>query len=401
MIQRRRIGPLIIGGLLVLVLAATIFAMIRKPAVPVDLAKVQRGNLAVTIDDEAETRTRDVYIVSAPITGRLLRVSVEPGDQVRAGQPLAQMMPMQPQFIDTRQQAELRARVSALEAMAAGAAARISEAKAARDLASANLSRNRAIYERGFLAKAGLERAQAEADRADAALLEARRSAEASRFDLAAARAALAQPLGQVAVGSALAITAPVSGWVLRIPQKSEASVGAGTPIVEIGDPAKLEIVTDLLSADAVRIKPGAEAWLDQWGGDQPILARVRLIEPYGFTKISALGVEEQRVNVLLDFTGPVEQRARLGYGYRGIIRIVTVSKANVRLVPISALFRVGQDWALFVVEGGRARQRIVKIGAMNAEKAELLSPMPVAAQVIVHPGDRVADGVRVTQRTS
>jgi HlyD family secretion protein len=400
MTQRKRIGPWIIGGLLALVLAATIFAMVRKPAVPVDIAKVERGSLAVTIDDEAETRTRDVYVVSAPITGRLLRVSVEPGDRVTAGQPLAQMTPMQPQFIDTRQQAELRARVASLEAMAAGAAARINEAKAASDLASSNLARNRAIYERGFLAKAALERAQAEADRTEAALIEARRGAEASRFDLAAARASLAQPQGDGSEGKSMAITAPVSGWVLRIPQKSEASVGAGAPIIEIGDPAKLEIVTDLLSADSVRIKVGADAWLDQWGGDKPIPARVRLIEPYGFTKISALGVEEQRVNVLLDFTGPVEQRARLGYGYRGIIRIVTVSKADVRLVPISALFRVGSEWALFKVEGGRARQQIVKIGAMNSERAELLSSMAVGSQIIVHPGDRVADGVRVTQRT-
>jgi HlyD family secretion protein len=308
---------------------------------------------------------------------------------------------MQPQFIDTRQQAELRAHVASLEAMAASAAARINEAKAMRDLASSNLARNRAIYERGFLAKAALEHAQAEADRTEAALIEAQRGAEASRFDLAAARASLAQPLGDGPGGKSMAITAPVSGWVLRIPQKSEASIGAGAPIIEIGDPTKLEIVTDLLSADAVRIKVGAEASLDQWGGDKPIPARVRLIEPYGFTKISALGVEEQRVNVLLDFTGPVEQRARLGYGYRGIIRIVTVSKADVRLVPISALFRVGSEWALFNVENGRARQQIVKIGVMNSEKAELISSIAVGAQIIVHPGDRVTDGVRVAQRTS
>jgi HlyD family secretion protein len=311
------------------------------------------------------------------------------------------MMPMRPQFIDQRLQAELRARVASLEAAAAGAAARITEARAASKLASANLARNRAIYGRGFLTKAALDQTEAEAERAAAALVEARRGAEASRFELAAARAALAQPQAQGAAGAVMAIAAPVSGWVLRVPQKSEASVGAGTPIIEIGDPAKLEIVTDLLSADAVRIRPGAEAWLDQWGGDQPIPARVRLIEPYGFTKVSALGVEEQRVNVLLDFTGPIAQRARLGYGYRGIIRIVTVAKRDVRLVPISALFRVGDDWALFVVEGGRARQRIVRIGAMNADSAELLSAIPDGTQLIVHPGDRVVDGVRVAPRGS
>lgn len=400
---KRRIGPLMITALVVAALAAAVFVALRNPPVPVDLGKIARGPMQVTIDDEAETRAHDLYVVSAPINGRLLRVDVEPGDMLTAGKSIvARMMPANPDFLNARTGGEARARVRSLEAMAAATAARIPQAVAERELARRDLARNTSLFKRGFLPQADLDRARMARDHADALVIEVRRAAEAARYDLAAARAALTDPDrmdGRKA--GVFTLLAPVSGRVLRIPQKSETVVAAGTPLVEIGDPSKLELVTDLLSADAVRIKPGAAATLEQWGGNHPIHARVRLVEPYGFTKISALGVEEQRVNVVLDFVGPARERQGLGHGYRGVIRIVTWSAPDVLTVPASALFRDGNDWALFVVQDGRARLSRVRIGAVNADQAELLTPLQPGVMVVLHPGDRVADGVSITRRRS
>jgi HlyD family secretion protein len=397
----RRIGPIVIGGLVVLAVVAAIFFTVRKPAIPVDLGRVSRGPMAMTIDDEAETRAHDVYVVSAPINGRLLRLALEPGDRLNAGQSIiARMMPAEPDFLDERRLGEARARVRSLEAMAASTAARISEARAERDLAHREFDRNQSVFQRGFLSQAAIDRVRMTRDRADAFVIETQRAAEATQFDLAAARATLTSPSGRnAATSQVFTVVAPVSGWVLRVPQKSEATVPAGTPLVEIGDPKGLELVTDLLSTDAVKIKPGAKAMLEQWGGNRPIEARVRLVEPYGFTKISALGVEEQRVNVILDFVGPPGDRAGLGHGYRGIIRIVTWSSPDVLTVPASALFRSGNDWAIFVVENRRARLTRASIGAINPDQAELLTKILEGSKVILHPGDRVVDGVRVQAR--
>jgi HlyD family secretion protein len=357
--------------------------------------------MQVTIDDEAETRAHDVYVVSAPINGRLLRIEPEPGDQLVAGKSIiARMVPAAPDFLNVRTLDETRARVRSLEALVASSSARVAQALAARDLARREFKRNEELYRRGFLSQAGLDRARMSRDQAEALVIEAQRTAEATRFDLNAARATLVSPeSGSDGRSDALLVKAPISGKLLRVRQKSEATVAAGTPLVEIADPAGMELVTDLLSSDAVKVKPGAAATLEQWGGPRPIRARVRLVEPAGFTKTSALGVEEQRVNVILDFEGPPAQREGLGDGYRGIVRIVIWSSPDVRIVPASALFRAGNDWALFLVEGGRARLRRVRIGAANADIVQLLTDIEPGAQVILHPGDRVADGVRVAQR--
>lgn len=401
MAGKHRIGPFIIVGLVLLALAGAAFVALRNPAVPVDLGMVARRPMQVTIDDEAEARAHDLYVVSAPINGRLLRVDLEPGDRLIAGKTVvARLMPANPDFLNARTGGEARARVRSLEAMAAATAARIPQAIAERDLARRNLARDEALLKRGFLPQADHDRARMARDHADALVLEARRAADAARYDLAAARAALTDPATiDPGKGGVFMLLSPVSGRVLRIPQKSEAVVAAGTPLVEIGDPSKLELVTDLLSADAVRIKPGFAATLEQWGGNHPIHARVRLVEPYGFTKISALGVEEQRVNVVLDFAGPATERQGLGHGYRGVVRIVTWSAPNVLTVPASALFRDGNDWALFVTQDGRARLTHVRIGKVNADLAELLTPLRPGLMVVLHPGDRVADGVRINRR--
>lgn len=401
MTRNRRLGPFVIGSLIVLAVAAALYTALRTPPVPVDLGKVGRGAMQVTIDDEAETRAHDVFVVSAPINGRLLRVEPEPGDQLVAGKSvIARMVPATPDFLNARTLDETRARVRSLEALVASSSARVSQAVAGRDLARREYKRNQELYKRGFLSQAGLDRARMSRDQAEALVTEAQRTAEATRFDLNAARATLVSPesRGEGASGTLL-VRAPISGRLLRVRQKSEATVAAGTPLVEIADPAGMELVTDLLSADAVKVRPGAEATLEQWGGSHPIKARVRLVEPAGFTKISALGVEEQRVNVILDFVGPPAEREGLGDGYRGIVRIVTWSSPDALIVPASALFRAGNDWALFQVEGNRAKLRRVRIGAANADTVQLLTDIKPGAQVILHPGDRVVDGVRVAQR--
>lgn len=401
MTRHRRIGPLVIGSLIVLAVAAAVYMALRSPPVPVDLGKIGRGAMQVTIDDEAETRAHDVFVVSAPINGRLLRVEPEPGDQLVAGKSIiARMVPATPDFLNARALDETRARVRSLEAMVASSSARVSQAVAGRDLARREYKRNQELYKRGFLSQAGLDRARMSRDQAEALVTEAQRTAEATRFDLNAARATLVSPEsgGEGAAGTLL-VKAPISGRLLRVRQKSEATVAAGTPLVEIADPSGMELVTDLLSSDAVKVRPGAAATLEQWGGSHPIKARVRLVEPAGFTKISALGVEEQRVNVILDFVGPPAEREGLGDGYRGIVRIVTWSSPDVLTVPVSALFRAGNDWALFLVVGKRAKLMRVRVGASNADTVQLLTDIEPGAQVILHPGDRVADGVRVAQR--
>ena len=401
MTKHRRIGPLVIGSLIVLAVAAAVYMALRSPPVPVDLGKIRRGAMQVTIDDEAETRAHDVFVVSAPINGRLLRVEPEPGDQLVAGKSIiARMAPATPDFLNARALDETRARVRSLEAMVASSSARVSQAVAGRDLARREYKRNQELYKRGFLSQAGLDRARMSRDQAEALVTEAQRTAEATRFDLNAARATLVSPEsgGEGAAGTLL-VKAPISGRLLRVRQKSEATVAAGTPLVEIADPSGMDLVTDLLSSDAVKVRPGAAATLEQWGGSHPIKARVRLVEPAGFTKVSALGVEEQRVNVILDFVGPPAEREGLGDGYRGIVRIVTWSSPDVLTVPASALFRAGNDWALFLVVGNRAKLMRVRVGASNADAVQLLTDIEPGAQVILHPGDRVADGVRVAQR--
>ena len=276
----------------------------------------------------------------------------------------------------------------------------MSEARAEQILAEREFSRASDLANRGFVSRANVDRARAARDRSRAAFAEANQSVAATSQGLQAARAALMVAGTKAKGAGAVDVTSPVPGFVLRVPQESERVVVAGTPLVEVGDPDRLEIVTDLLSADAVRVRPGAEVFIEDWGGDRPLKGRVRLVEPYGFTKISALGVEEQRVNVVIDFAEPREAWLRLGHGYRATVRIVVSAAPNVLKVPISALFRSGREWSVFVVDaGGRARSKQVKAGRMNDEEAEIVSGLAAGERVILHPSDKVDEGVRVRER--
>jgi HlyD family secretion protein len=395
-----RLGPLAISALIAAVVIAALYLAIRKPPYQVDLATVSQGPMTVTIDDEGETRVHDLYVVAAPINGRLTRIELEPGDPVIAGQTVvARMTPVDPDFLDPRSEGRVRAQVKALEAMLASSSMRIEQARAARDLAIQQQGRIEALFNRGFATRAALDSANASVSSANAAYSEATRATEAARFDRDAGRANLVTPNSPRGRSGTLDVRSPTSGTVMRLPRENEATVAAGTPLVEVGDPRKLEVVTDLLSADAVRLRPGARVLIDNWGGATPLNGRVQRIEPFGFTKISALGVEEQRVNVIIDITDPPEKWTKLGHGYRVIIRAVEWESTNTLQLPVSALFREKGKWAVFAVENGRANLVPVTIGRMNDEQAELLGGLRKGATVILHPSEKISDDARVKAR--
>ena len=403
MAPRHRIGPFVIAALVVLAVAAAIFFGMRRPPVAVDLGTVTRGPLQVTLDDEGETRVRDVFTVSAPVNGRLLRVDLEPGDAVSAGKTVvARIQPGEPELLDARRRREVEAQIRSRTAMLAAATSRITQARAERDLADRELDRAKKLRSTGFAAEAVVDRARMAHDHAEAAVTDALRLVDAARFNLAEVQALLTAPAATAAAGGAVVtVRAPVSGTVLRVVRESESIVAAGTALVDIGDPGTLEIVTDMLSADAVQIQPGAPAIIEQWGGTQPLHAKVRLVEPYGFMKVSALGVEEQRVNVVLDFAEDRSRWARLGHGYRVIVRVVIWSSPDALQVPAGALFRDGNDWAVFVADAGRARLARVKLGAMSPDSAAVISGLQPGDKVVLHPGDKIAAGVRIVERTN
>ncbi|HET9398595.1 MAG TPA: HlyD family efflux transporter periplasmic adaptor subunit, partial [Sphingomicrobium sp.] len=376
--MRRNIisGPRILLALLLAALAVAIVIALREPPISVELGTVSKGPLTVTIDDLGETRVRDLYVVAAPITGQLRRVPLKPGDRAVAHATLlARIEPVEPGPLDARTYAQAQANIRSLESQLAANRSRIGEAEAELVLAERDFVRASELERRGFVTKASLDRARAARDRGRAAVAAARQSSAAVSQDLVAARAALLVSGSRASGRGAVNVTTPVSGFVLRVPQESERVVVAGTPLVEIGDPDRLELVTDLLSEDAVRIQPGAQVFIENWGGERSLKGKVRLIEPFGFTKISALGVEEQRANVIIDFAEPREAWKRMGHGYRARVRIVTWSTPSTVKVPISALFRFGNRWSLFLAENGRrARLVPVQVGRMNDEEAEIRS---------------------------
>jgi HlyD family secretion protein len=391
-------GPRITAALVVLALAMAVWFMLRKPAIEVEVAAVTRGDLAVTVDDLGETRVRDLFTVASPVSGELLRLPLKPGAEVVAGKTLlAEIQPGEPDPIDARAYAQTVATVSSLEASLAAARARVQEVRAAERLAAADYGRVEALLGKGFVTRARFDQARADLARSRAASAEARQAEDAALHNLQAGQAMLRRQ-GGTPRGQAVAVRAPVSGFVLRVLQESRRPVVAGTQLLEIGDPGALEIVSDMLSADAVRVRPGAAVSIEGWGGATPLKGKVRLVEPYGFTKISALGVEEQRVNVVIDLTDPRAAWERLGHGYRARVRIALWAAPDVLRVPVGALFRQGQGWAAFTIDReGRARLVAVEAGQMNDELAEVRGGLTAGQRVILHPGEKVGDGVKVS----
>lgn len=385
------------------VVAGGITFLFMPQPIPADFASVARGPLLVTIDQEAQTRVKEVYVVSAPLTGVLRRVERHAGDAVLAGETiLAAIQPTDPTFLDIRSRTQAEAAVKAAEAATALADAEVLRARAQLDFAQSDLERAQRLAQRGTISKRALQQAELEVSTREAALTNAEAALRVRTFEFETARASLIAP-GEDAQSDAtccVVLRAPVSGRILRVVQESEGVVTAGTPLVEIGDPRNLEVVVELLSADALQIEVWAPVIIEDWGGEEVLHGRVRRVEPYAFTKVSALGVEEQRVNVMIDFSDPMEKWRALGHGFRVQARIVVWRDDDVLKLPVSALFRDGADWAVFVGSGeGRAVMRKVELGRRNGVEAQVVAGLSEGDAVVLHPSDRIEDGVRIEPR--
>lgn len=383
--------------LLAVAAVGALLAMALWPeTLEVDVAAVSRGALVVTVDEEGRTRVRDRFVVSAPVTGRVLRIELEPGDRVTRGDVVARIQAETPPLLDVRTRAEAQAAVDGARAALGRARAEEQRAGAALALAQRELARTRRLAAGGVLPTQELDAREAEARLAEEAANAEAFVVRAASAELQRAEARLVPPSPR-ATGGIVAVRAPSDGVILRRLRQSESVVPAGEPLVEIGDPARLEIVADLLSTDAVRVREGARAMVEQWGENLPLDATVRRIEPAGFTKVSALGVEEQRVNVILDLADSAGEDAVLGDSYRVELRIVVWEAPDVLKVPTSALFREGDEWAVYVVSDGRARRTVIDVGGQTGREAEVVAGLSEGARVIVHPGDAIRDGTRVS----
>jgi HlyD family secretion protein len=389
----------------VVLLVALLAWLFRPQAVPVDLATISRGPLQVFVSDDGETRVRDVFTVSAPVSGLLRRIELEAGDDVVADSTVvARIEPSDPSFLDRRSAAEAQAGVRAADAARAHAAAELRRSEAERDFAASELERFEALAERQTISRNDLEAARRRARTATAAVEEASAGLQLRNSELEQARARLVSPSVSRQPASdcdCIQVRSPVSGRVLRVLVESEGVVASGTALLEVGDPSRLEIVADLLSTDAVLVQAGQRVLIDGWGGPMPLEGVVRRVEPFGFTKVSALGIEEQRVNVVIDFTGPTGRWGRLGHGYRVEPRIVLWESLDVVKVPVSALFRTGQRWSVFVDQGGRAIERFVHVDHQNGIEAEVVEGLAPGERVVLNPSNRVAANQRIERRAT
>jgi len=379
-------------------LAALVAWALRPQPIAVETAQVARGAFEQTVSDDGRTRVRERYVVSAPLAGRVERITLEPGDPVKNGQTVAALTPTAPPLIDARTTTELRQRVGAAEAQLARARAETQKAMAQLEQARADLERQKKLAGEGFVSETAREQAQLALQVAQRALEAARFAEEASRHELGQARAALKR-YSSGEPGLRWEIPSPVTGSVLKVVQKSEGAVALGAPLLELADARSLEAVVDVLSQDAVAIRPGMAARLDLGQGVPPLAARVRLVEPAAFTKVSALGVEEQRVNVILDFAEPLDKVQTIGDAFRVEASIVVYRQENALKAPVGALFREGEQWMLFMVEGDRARKRAVRVPRRNSVEALVEDGVEPGSRVIVYPSDAVTDGSRLELR--
>ncbi len=394
---RARIGILVT----IAVVAAGLAYGFMPRAVPVDVAEVKRAPLVVTVEEEGKTRVRERYLVSAPVAGFQRRIDLKAGDVVAAGQVIAAIDPARSVALDPRSRAQAEAQAQAARAALALAEDNARAATAAAQLARQDRERAESLRQSGFVSEQAQDIARTAETRAQAAGAAAQHAVRVARFDLETARAALASTsqLQERGVANRVEVRAPVAAHVLRLLHESEGAVAAAQPLLEIGDPASLEVEVEVLSTHAVTIAAGSRVILDRWGGAAPVEGTVRVVEPSGFTKVSALGVEEQRVRVIVDFTSPRQAWARLGDGYRVEARFVLWEGEDVLQIPTSALFRQGEGWAAFVVDGRRARLKPVTIGQRAGLATQVLAGLTAGERVVAHPDESVRDGVRVKAR--
>ena len=375
-------------GLIVLAAGALAWILLSPKPVPVELSTVTRGPLVVSIDHQGMVRVVDRYVISTPVAARVQRIDLRPGDKVAQGDILAWLLPL-PR--DAKEAQQVRAQRDAAYSRASAAQLESQQAQTNLALASRERARIVQLFDQQFLSRQAADRAMTgeQAARDQAAAAQARH--QATLAELRSARAAV-DALGH-STQQTLQLRAPVAGQVLNVTQQSERTLAAGSPLLTLGDPARFEVVIDVLSSDAVKLRPGMQILLDEWGGKSALQARVRMVEPVAFTKISALGVEEQRVNVVAD---PVGSLAELADGYRVEARIVIWQQDAVLKIPGSSVFRIGERWHVFIVEQDRAHLRAVQIGQRNRDDVQILSGLDAGMQVVTFPGNQLSEGVKI-----
>lgn len=394
---------IMIGVALLLVLALLVWAFMPRPA-EVEIASVTQGRFERTVQEDGKTRLRDRYVVSTPLMGRVARIELKQGDTVEMDAAVATLWPVSPSLLDERSRAEQVARTGAMQAAVAKTQANMERAKAALDQASTELKRSETLANQGFVSPTQNETGRLNVRLREKELESARHEEAAARYELEQSRIALRQfaqstPSTPENQKRAFVIKSPVSGKVLKVVTQSEGIVTAGTPLLELGNATQLEVVVDILTEDAAQIKPGSVVQLSNWGGPDVLLGQVRLIEPAAFTKVSALGVEEQRVNTIIDITSAPEKWRTLGDGFKVDVRVLVQVVENAVKVPVSALFPVGARSALFVLDKGRARLKEIEVAARNGVEAWVKSGLTPGTQVIVYPDTKLRNGDRVKAR--
>lgn len=388
-------------SLIVIALVSALVAGFWPQPILVDVVFARNAPLTVAIEEDGQTRLIDRYMISAAVAGVASRIELEIGDPVVQGQELLEIMPLAARILDPRSRAQAIAEVASAQAALLGAEQQVEAIAASKDLADSELRRLQTLMQRQLIAQDSLDRAIADAASQAAALRSAKFNVEVRLYELQARRSTLeyekllteGQAIEQVLV------RAPVAGEVLKIHHECEGPVETGMPLLDIGDPAALEVVVDVLSMDAVKIKSGMDVLLERWGGDNPLKGIVRKIEPVGFTKVSALGVEEQRVWVIVAITSNVDEWLRLGDGYRVEARFILWHEEDVLQLPASSVFRYRDGWAIFVIDGGRAQRRPVTIGQRNGLSVQILAGVSSGDRVLDHPSDAVDAGVSVRAR--
>ncbi len=393
---RRRWTRRAVGLLATVAIAASVAVMLQPKPVPAEVTTVSRGPMRVTIDESGRTRVRDRYAVLAVLAGDLDRIDLRPGDAVTRGEVIARIVPQVPALLDPRSRAEASARVAAATAAALRAQTEVTRLELALQHSRDDADRTARLVASGSISPDEGKNAQLDVDLRTKELASARFGWETATHEAELARAALTRYGDANRTRDEFDIASPIDGRVLRVLQSSAGPVAPSTPLLELGDPRDLEIVVDVLTEDAGGIPSRAEVTLDRWGGSRPLSGHVRLVEPSAFTRLSALGVEEQRVNVVIDFDDPPDQRPALGDGYRVETHVVTWESPDVLTVAASAVFRQGGGWAVFAVADDRAHLRPVEIGKRNSSQVEILTGLLEGDRVVIHPSEKLADGVRV-----
>ena len=391
---RQALAIVALSGLAVLAVLA-----LRPQPVPVDRATVVRGSLQVAVQESGITRVKDRFVVSAPVAGTLSRIALEPGDCIGVADVLAEIAPAESPLLDARARAQAEAKLEAALSALGQSRALVARATTARALAERELDRTRALARAGTVSQQALDHTEFEARMRHEELASAEFAAKIAGEEVRSARAMLGHGSAQSSRGRHVDVLAPVSGSVLRLYHESAGVVQAGTPLLEVGDPAALEVVVDLLTTDAVHVSSGTPVVITGWGGERTLRGRVRRVEPSGFTRPSALGVDEQRVNVIIAITEPSEHWPELADNFRVEARIVLWEAEQVLKAPHGAVFRHGDGWAAYRIEGDRVFLTPVRIGHRGDTDVEVLSGLSEGTAVAVHPGDRVKDGMRVEVR--